>query len=271
MTKTNLYHAPKTTITYPESDGLPMANNTEQFHLITTIEGNLEILFADDPQVFVAGDLLWYPVEGDNTIRQAPDVMVALGRPKGRRGSYLQWLEEGIAPQVVFEILSPGNRKQEMNDKFAFYERYGVEEYYLYDPGRGRLQGWLRNEEGVLAPIEKMHNWRSPRLGIRFFLAGLALELYSPDGSRFLSFVELNQRLEQAEHRALEALLEFDEVEQRAEQAETRAEQAETRAEQAETRAEQAEQQRQAETAARLAAEARAQEMEAKLRAAGLL
>jgi Uma2 family endonuclease len=264
MSKTNLYNAPKTTITYPESDGLPMADNTEQFHLITTIEGNLEILFADDPQVFVAGDLLWYPVEGDNTIRQAPDVMVALGRPKGRRGSYLQWLEEGIAPQVVFEILSPGNRKQEMTDKFAFYTRYGVEEYYLYDPGRGRLHGWLRNEQGVLAPVEKMNNWRSPRLGIRFVLAGLELELYYPDGSRFLSFVELNQRLEQAEHRALEALLGLDEVEQRAEQAENRAEQAENRAEQAE-------QQRMAEMAARLAAEARAQEMEAKLRAAGLL
>ena len=222
MTKTNLYNPPKTTITYPESDGLPMANNTEQFHLLTTIEGNLEILFVDDPQVFVAGDLLWYPVEGDNTIRMAPDVMVALGRPKGRRGSYLQWLEDGISPQVVFEIISPGNRKQEMTEKFAFYEQYGVEEYYLYDPARGRLHGWLRNEQGVLAPIEKMNNWRSPRLDIRFVLAGLELELYYPDGSRFLSFVELNQRLEQAEHRALEALLEIDEVETRAQQAEAR-------------------------------------------------
>jgi Uma2 family endonuclease len=248
-----------------------MANNTEQFHLITTIEGNLEILFAGDPQVFAAGDLLWYPVEGDNTIRQAPDVMVALGRPKGRRGSYLQWLEAGIAPQVVFEILSPGNRKQEMNDKFAFYERYGVEEYYLYDPTRGRLQGWLRNEQGALAPIEQMNDWRSPRLSIRFVLDRLDLQLYYPDGSRFLSFVELNQRLEQAEQRALEALLEIDDAVDRAEQAETRAEQAETRAEQAETRAEQAEQQRLAEMAARRAAEERAREMEAKLRAAGLL
>lgn len=264
MANTYLSNPPKTKIIYPESDGEPMANNTEQFHLLTTIEGNLEILFADDPQVFVAGDLLWYPVEGDNTIRQAPDVMVALGRPKGRRGSYLQWLEAGIAPQVVFEILSPGNRKQEMNDKFAFYERYGVEEYYLYDPTRGRLQGWLRNEQGALAPIEQMNDWRSPRLSIRFVLDRLDLQLYYPDGSRFLSFVELNQRLEQAEQRALEALLEIDD-------AVDRAEQAETRAEQAETRAEQAEQQRLAEMAARLAAEERAREMEAKLRAAGLL
>ncbi len=229
MTKTNLLNPAKSTITYPERDGLPMANNTEQFHLLTTIAGNLETLFADDPQVFVAGDLLWYPVEGDNTIRMAPDVMVALGRPKGKRGSYLQWLEGGIAPQVVFEILSPGNRKQEMAEKFTFYDQYGVEEYYLYDPARGRLLGWLRNEQGALVEIAAMNNWHSPRLGIRFVLAGLELELYNPDGSRFLSFVELSQRLEQAEQRALEALLEIDEVEQRAEQAETRAEQAETR------------------------------------------
>lgn len=250
MTKTNLYNAPKTTITYPESDGLPMANNTEQYRLLTTIEGNLQILFADDPRVFVAGDLLWYPVEGDNTIRMAPDVMVALGRPKGPRGSYLQWLEDGLPPQVVFEILSPGNRKQEMAEKFAFYDRYGVEEYYLYDPLRGRLQGWLRNAQGILAPVEKMNNWRSPRLEIRFVLEGLDLQLYYPDGSRFLSFVELNQRLEQAEQRALEVLIEIDE---------------------AETRAEQAEQQRLAEMTARLAAEARVKELEEKLRSSGLL
>lgn len=264
MSTTNLSNFQKTKITYPESDGLPMANNTEQFHLLTTIEGNLEILFVDDPQVFVAGDLLWYPVEGDNKIRMAPDVMVALGRPKGRRGSYLQWLEEGSAPQVVFEIFSRDNRKQEMTEKFTFYERYGVEEYYLYDPTLGRLQGWLRNEQGGLASIAKMNDWHSPRLGIHFVFSWLELELYYPDGSRFLSYVELNQRLEQAEHRALEALMEIDE-------AENRAEQAESRAEQAESRAEHAEQQRLAEIAARLEAEARIKALEEKLRTAGLL
>jgi Uma2 family endonuclease len=75
--------------------------------------------------VFVAGDLLWYPVEGNNKIRNAPDVMVAFGRPKGDRGSYMQWKEENIAPQVVFEILSPGNTLTEMNKKQVFYDRYG--------------------------------------------------------------------------------------------------------------------------------------------------
>ena len=101
-------------IIYPDSDEQPMADNTEQFELIVWIKENFELLFANDPNVFVAGDLLWYPVEGNNLLRQAPDVMIAFGRPKGYRGSYQQWLEDNIPPQVVFEIWSPGNRPSKM-------------------------------------------------------------------------------------------------------------------------------------------------------------
>src|SRR5207253_1075502 len=109
-----------------------------QFRWIVTIQGGLDAMFAPDANVFVAGDLLWYPVENEPTIRMAPDIMVAFGRPRGDRRSYLQWKENGIAPQVVFEILSPGNRAREMANKWDFYERYGVEEYYIYDPDRGQ-------------------------------------------------------------------------------------------------------------------------------------
>jgi Uma2 family endonuclease len=70
---------PKPAIIYPDSDGQPMSDNTLQFSWIVKIKENLEILFAEDPNVFVAGDLLWYPVEGSNTIRRAPDAMVAFG------------------------------------------------------------------------------------------------------------------------------------------------------------------------------------------------
>ena len=83
-------------IIYPDSDGQPMADNTKQFRWIVVIKENLELLFADNPDVFVAGDLLWYPVEGDNKICQAPDTMVVFGRPKGDRGSYQQWKENNI-------------------------------------------------------------------------------------------------------------------------------------------------------------------------------
>src|SRR5271157_1120015 len=135
---------PKSQIFYPEDDGEPMAENTVQFRWIVTVKEGLERVFRDRPDVFVAGDLLWYPVEGHPETRQAPDAMVVFGRPKGDRGSYMQWVEGGIAPQVVFEILSPGNRLKKMVKKFDFYQRHGVEEYYVYDPESFELDGWKR-------------------------------------------------------------------------------------------------------------------------------
>ena len=49
-----------------------------------------------------------------------------------------------MPPHVVFEVLAPGNRPGEMDRKFRFYEQYGVEEYYVYDPDDGSLEGWRR-------------------------------------------------------------------------------------------------------------------------------
>src|SRR5947209_8564135 len=94
---------PPPRVVYPETDGKPMAENTLQYQWIVTIVGGLDHLFAEDPNVFVAGDLFWYPVERHPEIVVAPDALVAFGRPKGHRGSYRQWEEGGVAPQVVFE------------------------------------------------------------------------------------------------------------------------------------------------------------------------
>lgn len=188
-------------VIYPDSDGQPMADNTQQFRWIVLIKENLEQLFADDPQVFVAGDLLWYPVEGHPEIRVAPNVLVVFGRPKVDRGSYRQWEEAGIAPQVVFEILSPGNRLKEMTKKLQFYDRYGVEEYYIYDPDHNDLHG-LQQLEEELTVIEDINNWTSPRLGIRFVWTEESLEIYRPDGKKFLTSVELAQQLEREQQRA---------------------------------------------------------------------
>ena len=184
-----------TEIIYPDSDGQPMADNTKQFEWIVVIKENLSLLYKDDPNVFVAGDLLWYPVEGNNKIRQAPDALVAFGRPKGHRGSYQQWKENNIPPQVVFEVLSPGNRRSEMAKKLMFYKRYGVEEYYEYDPDRIDFVGYKRGANG-LEVIDFSDTWVSPALGIRFVLKPETLEIYRPDGERFLTFVEIGEMLE---------------------------------------------------------------------------
>ncbi|MEQ9368063.1 MAG: Uma2 family endonuclease [Coleofasciculus chthonoplastes F3-SA18-01] len=212
---------PATDIIYPDSDGQPMADNTKQFRWIVTVKENLEILFATNTDVFVAGDLLWYPVQGKPKICYAPDVMVVFARPKGDRGSYQQWREDNLAPQVVFEILSPGNRAKKMAEKLLFYQRYGVEEYYIYDPDDIELTGLLRSGEW-LEPIEDMNGWVSPRLGIRFELTPDTLVIYRPDGQRFLTPVELDhlreqerQRAEEERQRAEEAMAQLEQEQQR--------------------------------------------------------
>ncbi|MEH2117628.1 Uma2 family endonuclease [Nostoc sp.] len=201
-------------VIYPESDGQPMADNTKQFRWIVTIKENLEILFASQSDVFIAGDLFWYPVEGNPNIKQAPDTLIVFGRPKVDRGSYKQFEEENIPPQVVFEILSPGNTTKEMAKKLLFYQRYGVEEYYIYDPDRNELAGFVRSEDW-LQEINQIHGWISPRLGIRFELTPQTLEIYRLDGYKFLTPVELDQIRTQERQAKEIALQQLEEERQR--------------------------------------------------------
>jgi Uma2 family endonuclease len=194
-------------IIYPDSDGQPMSDNTKQFRWITVIKSNLDWLFQDEELVFVAGDLLWYPVEGNPKYRVAPDAMVVFGRPKGDRGSYKQWEEANIAPQVVFEILSPGNTEGEMERKLQIYARCEVEEYYVYDPDRYILKGYQRGDDLFLDRIEVMDGWTSQRLGISFDLSGEELQISHPDGRIFETFdtVATERDLLLAEKQQLEA------------------------------------------------------------------
>ena len=186
-------------IFYPESDGKPLADNTLQFELITTIKFGIEVRFKDDPNVFVAGDLLWYPVQGQPKINQAPDVMVVIGRPKGHRPSYKTWVEDNLNPQVTFEIASHTNTIKELEeDKLKFYQTHGVEEYYLFDPNRTKLKGWLRSSE-TLEPIPQMLGWVSPRLGITFDLVDSELVLYSTNGERFATYLEIVEQRDMAQ------------------------------------------------------------------------
>jgi Uma2 family endonuclease len=184
-------------IEYPDSDGERIADNTLQFDWIVTIKEGLDYLFDTDPQVFVAGDLLWYPVLGNPKIRTAPDTMVAFGRPKGPRGSYKQWEEGGIAPQVVFETVVLETRPGEMIRKFLFYNEHGVEEFYVYHLENGIVEGWLRGTSG-LEEIPEMSGFTSPRLGIRFEPGEgpSNLKLIRPDGEPFMTCIELVEDIE---------------------------------------------------------------------------
>ncbi len=211
-------------VVYPDSDGRQMADNDLQYEWLTTIKGNLDDLFRDRPDVYVAGDHLIYAKEGFPKVRTAPDVYVAFGRPKGRRGSYKVWEEGGVFPQVVFEIRSPGNRAGELGRKLAFYDRYGAEEYYLYDPDRKRLTVYTRADRTLevaahlaAPPAGDGGTWVSPRLGVRLDLTGPDLVILRPDGERFLTRAELRDRIEDERRRADQERRRADQERRRAE------------------------------------------------------
>src|SRR3954447_26388130 len=222
---TRVRHQPE--IVHPDSDGKPMSDHTLQYKWIVVIREGVAGQLAEDRDIFVGANLLWYPVEGKPTIRGAPDVMIAFGRPQGERGSYRQWVEGGVAPHVVFEVLSPGNRPAEMKRKFEFYERYGVEEYYVYDPFSGSLEGW-RRRGGKLKRIARMRGFVSPRLGIRFEpgKGQDSLTIIGRDGEPFVTPLELSRRRAEAERHA-EAERQRAEAERRRAEAERRRAEAE--------------------------------------------
>ena len=81
-------------------------------------------------------------------------------------------------PDMVIEVLSPGNSEHDWQNKLHLYEHYGVKEYWIIDPdleevhqfrlvaGRFRKAHIIKNEEGrslnspllsgFLVPVEKV-------------------------------------------------------------------------------------------------------------------
>ena len=179
---------------YPDSDRKPMADNTVHYDYLTTIKENLEVLLHGESNVFIAGNLFWYPVEGRPDIRFAPDVMVAFGRPKGHRWCYKQWEEGGVAPQFVFEIFTDVTPPGEIEERRIGYDRYGVTEYYEYDSHHLTLTAWLRDGATLQSRIIET-SWRSPLLGITLQLEKDGeLSVFYPNGNEFISPVEMMSR-----------------------------------------------------------------------------
>ena len=184
-------------IEYPSSDGKPLADDTLQLRWIVYLYSNLQWWFRDQ-NVFIAADLLWYPVQCEPRITQAPDVMVAFDRPDGDRLSYKQWEEEGIAPQVVIEVLPSSNRTLEVIEKQHWYARYGVQEFIIIDPEAKRFVPMLREGEHLVQSDFPPVKWQSPHLGLWLHCEDEDLKVLFPDETPFKTLTESQLEAEQA-------------------------------------------------------------------------
>lgn len=53
------------------------------------------------------------------------------------------------APDLVIEILSPGNSKKEMRTKKQLYEENGIREYWIIDPERETVHQFVLEDNGL--------------------------------------------------------------------------------------------------------------------------
>jgi hypothetical protein len=72
-------------------------------------------------------------------------------------------------------------------------------------------------------PIANMENWISPRLTIRFTQINGSLEIYRPDGRRFLTSLQLEERAKTAEAEVQSERDRADQEQQRADREQSRA------------------------------------------------
>jgi Uma2 family endonuclease len=62
------------------------------------------------------------------------------------------------APDLVVEILSPGNSRRDMKDKFEVYELAGVREYWIFHPIDSFVLPYLLNEKGKFIGLPAVHS-----------------------------------------------------------------------------------------------------------------
>ena len=233
-------------VLYPSSDGKPMAETPIHRDLMSYFIAALTIFFREQPSVVVSGNDFLYYEQGNPKACVSPDVYVVLGRPRGRRDSYMVWREEGVLPAVVFEFTSRATRDEDALGKRALYEQtLRVPEYFLFDPRaeylRPRLQGF-RLAEGYQALIPVAGRLHSEQLNLDLVEQGEELRLFDPATGRYLptaeemaDIAEEEKRLKEQERRLREQTLQRAEQEQRLrERAEAAAAQEARRAEQAE-------------------------------------
>jgi Uma2 family endonuclease len=201
-------------IHYPESDGKPMGETDVHIDALIYLREALRDHFREDPQIYVAGNMLLYYEEGNPTACVAPDVFVVKGVAKRERRTYRLW-EEGQVPAVVFEITSRGSRLEDLGTKRAVYAMLGVREYFLYDPLgeylRPPLQGYrLQEGEYQRVPPEGEGEFTSQALGLELRVDDGRLRLVNPaTGERLLTPAEAlaSRRTAEAELERLQAEL----------------------------------------------------------------
>jgi Uma2 family endonuclease len=178
-------------IDYPESDGKPMAETPLHMRVMWDSIQSLNHWYADDPKVYVWGNMFLYYVKGDPTRAVSPDVMVIKGVDKNKYRDVFKTWEERRRPSAIIEITSRKTRREDQKDKFQLYrDELRVKEYFLFDPRADYLKQALKGYRlriGEYVPIAEIDG-RVPSKVLELHLQrdGRELRFWNPITEKWL-------------------------------------------------------------------------------------
>lgn len=166
-----------------------MGEASIHFKIVAGLLSVLEHFLRARADVFLSCNMNLYFVETNLEKWVAPDVMIAFGVASHERVSYRLW-EEGVTPQIVFEVASKRTWKDDIGLKEEIYSDMGVEEYYLLDPQfdflPAPLLAYHRQTDRLIGVPVKENRVLSPRLGLEIVHDDDGFRLFNPATNSFL-------------------------------------------------------------------------------------
>ena len=180
-------------IHYPSGDGQPVAETFDHLYVILITIAVLQQHLKQERACILGNQFLYY-AQGLPRLKCAPDVMVIFGVEPGGRDNYKIW-EEGEIPRVVFEVTSPGTKKEDDGFKKQLYEQIGIEEYWQFDPKGDWITEKLRGYRLIGDTYVPIENSQSRALNLRLAVDGKLIGFYRLDnGEKLLAPDELYEK-----------------------------------------------------------------------------
>ena len=202
---------------YPSEDGKPIAASDYHLRLLIWTLQALEAHFAQNPEVYITGDIMMYYREGDPRKSISPDVLVCFGINPKLRLTYKTW-EEGKAPDFVMEFSSKTTYDKDLSEKMDVYASLGIQNYFLYDAEGlylpSPMMGFnLVDGEYVAVSADERGGFRASALNLDFHIRDGEIAIYDPIADEWLQTRAERTEIAEARTEIAEARAETAEAE----------------------------------------------------------